>query len=50
MKCDSRFNRSGKIKSQRLVNTLLKAKRENPSITIEELSYLARGFQECQRG
>ncbi len=46
---ENRFNRSGRIKSQRLINAVIKAKRENPDMTMQELYYVAFGFQESGR-
>lgn len=43
-------NRNNSLKSQRLINAMLKSKRENPSITIQELNYVAFGFRERDRG
>ena len=42
--------RPDSIRSQRLVNTILNAKRNNFNITYNELSYVAFGFQESGRG
>lgn len=38
------------LKSQRLIDALMLAKRENQDITEEELSYVAFGFRHNQRG
>jgi hypothetical protein len=46
----NRWQNGGKVKSQRLINALLEAKRENPSITTSELNYLAQGFKAYNRG
>ena len=45
----TRWNRGNKVKSQRLINVLLRAKRDNPEITEKELHYVAFGFREFQR-
>lgn len=47
---ESKNNRNGKIKSQRLINALLNAKRLRPSISIKELEAVAFGFKESQSG
>ena len=46
----NRFQKGGRIKSQRLINVMLEAKRDNPSITQNELYYLASGFKAFNRG
>ena len=43
-----KYDNNGKVKSQRLINALLQAKRENPDITIRELQYVAFGFKGAQ--
>ena len=35
------------IKSQRLINSMLDAIRNNEHITVNELNYVAFGFKEC---
>ena len=45
----ARNARGGKIKSQRLVNALLNAKRKKPQITLKELEAVAFGFQQAGR-
>ena len=42
-------NQGQRVKSQRLINVMLQAKRENPSISIQELNYVAFGFRERDR-
>jgi len=39
----------GAEKSQRLINALLEAKRDNQNITTSELNYLAQGFKASNR-
>ena len=46
----NRYNNNNKIKSQRLINAMLAAKRENESITMKELEYVAFGFRNSQKG
>lgn len=41
--------RGGKIKSQRLINAILEAKRKKLNITKEELEAVAFGFQQAGR-
>lgn len=45
----NRFQNGGKLKSQRLINILLEAKRKNPDITQNELYYMAMGWKVGQR-
>lgn len=41
---------AGAIKSQRLVDCLVEAKRDNQDISISELEYIAMGFQLANKG
>jgi len=41
----NRFQGGGRIKSQRLINIMLEAKRDNPDMTEDELYYLAKGWK-----
>lgn len=45
----TRYNRNNSIRSQRMINALLKAKRDNPEITEQELRYVAFGYREAGR-
>ena len=46
----NKWNRGNKVKSQRMIKTLLNAKKENPDITIQELNYIAHGWKQSQYG
>lgn len=38
------------VKSQRLINVLLEAKREDANTSVRDLEMLAQGFKKAQRG
>lgn len=42
--------RPDSVKSQRLINVLLEAKREDANISVRDLEMLAQGFKKAQRG
>jgi hypothetical protein len=46
----NRFQKGGRVKSQRLINAMLEAIRNNPSMTENELYYVAFGFKAFNRG